>query len=558
MSCRNLGVLVERLSTCCERSNKYQCDRFNKTVIPKKDCSVKCSGFNIDEDVMDKYQIELEQQTRYPFPGSTYGKGGGYGVIYVGGGKYWTMIVVGIKMLRATGCTLPVQVWYRGSCEAVIPSEVEGMGVTLIDSDEVSKKHKDNRIPTGNAGSGGWEAKLYAIYHSSFDKVVFLDADAYCVENPEKLLGLLRFTPFLYWKDFDNQRRSIKWEIVYPPGKTMQLFPVQGGQFILDKIKLWKQVHIANWICQNSPHYFNFMFGDQDTWRVAFAATKFVVPPIDKAHWKEGIAFVCGYKGTDYVVHRCQGKMLLPEDIPTGRVKCSNPQYALPSECKAYDYFAEVINSRPRDSKKVFHDIYAKRIWGVGSGAGTQLKESQLYIDYINHLIRKNGWKKVVDLGSGDGLVSSKLEAETYIGYDCVEYQVQICNSRYGGVREIGNKVVNRCYKTLDILTESGIIDSGDVLLCKDVLHHLPNKEVSELLTGLIKSNKWKEIVCTQDSDQIHDGQDTYIGGYRALSPDMFPLNQFEYSSRIRVHHKLLLVINNERNAHPSTDSTAE
>lgn len=47
-----------------------------------------------------------------PYPNKFSGKGI---VMSVGGIKYFTDAWVSINMLRETGCTLPIEVWYQGS-----------------------------------------------------------------------------------------------------------------------------------------------------------------------------------------------------------------------------------------------------------------------------------------------------------------------------------------------------------------------------------------------------------------------------------------------------------
>jgi hypothetical protein len=49
-----------------------------------------------------------------PYPEGAYT---GRGIVIVGGGKYWPSVYVTVRMLRHTGCTLPVQVWYLGEAE---------------------------------------------------------------------------------------------------------------------------------------------------------------------------------------------------------------------------------------------------------------------------------------------------------------------------------------------------------------------------------------------------------------------------------------------------------
>ena len=100
------------------------------------------------------------------------------GLVYVGGGAYWPGIVVGIRMLRDSGSNMPVQVWHRGDAEPVKPEQVLGLGdVQIIDAVAHANAHGGARILRG------WETKLYALTHCNFERVCYLDADAYVKFN---------------------------------------------------------------------------------------------------------------------------------------------------------------------------------------------------------------------------------------------------------------------------------------------------------------------------------------------------------------------------------------
>lgn len=485
-------------------------------------------------------------------PHPRYDTSGGTGVIYVGGGKYWPGIYVGIRMLRQLGCELPVEVWYRGRCEEVYSEDVEGMGVTFHDVDALGQQTGLSSIPTGNPGSGGWEAKLTAMMLTRFSRVLYLDADAYVVEEPSKLFAAAGDSLLSFWKDLHGQDRTVKWDRVLPGGCATGVPQIQGGQLVIDRIKGWRMIHVADYLCQHSHYYFRHMYGDQDAWRVALAALKqtgrdYSYANLGKAEWSD-VAFLCKIGGQTQVVHRCQGKMFEPRHIPPGRVKYSNPQYHLPREVLAFDFFAKVLNRRRRESTHVFHEIYSRRLWGPQpSGAGTRLKESQLYIDTVNHFARENGWKSAVDLGCGDGLVSTRLQFERYTGLDCIPSVVDTYCRKLAGFHDVGGVIVSRQYGILDFFKDREQIPPADVLLIKDVFHHWPVHMIQEFLDYLIQSKRWRAAVLCQDDRQIHDQQDCPLGGYRALSPTMHPLLRYPLVSLTKVHHKTLAVLDLKR-----------
>lgn len=261
------------------------------------------------------------------------------GIIYVGGGKYWPGIVVGVRMLRELGCTIPVQVWYRGDHEPINPADVEGLGVWLRDADRMARERKDNRVLSPNEFAGGWETKLYALTHTCFDQVLFLDADAYCVRDPSPLFDYLSpAEPFAFWSDLPRMESSVAWDRVYPHGPG-GVPTVQGGQLLIDRRHGAKLVNAAHWMCQHSDYYFAHLYGDQDTWRVGLAAEACGWRCFGPADW-EDVAFVCRDRGKPFIVHRCQAKLFRPADA-NGKPpeRCDT----LPSEGRVFWHFTDLL-----------------------------------------------------------------------------------------------------------------------------------------------------------------------------------------------------------------------
>ena len=256
------------------------------------------------------------------------------GIVWVGGGKYWPGVVTGVRLLREVGCTLPVEVWHRGTCEPVRADQVAGLGVGVIDLDAASASRRDSRITPGEPERGGWEAKLYSLTRTRFDQVIYLDADAYCVRDPAPLFDLLTPSqPFAFWSDLPETESNVKWARVWPNGAA-GVPTVQGGQLLVDRRHAARLLAVAHWMCQHSDFYFAHVYGDQDAWRVALAAGAGGYRHLGPAQWV-GRAFVCGHGGTDYVVHRCKGK-LFPGSNP-------EPCPRLPMEERVFELFREVI-----------------------------------------------------------------------------------------------------------------------------------------------------------------------------------------------------------------------
>jgi hypothetical protein len=223
-------------------------------------------------------------------------------------------------------------VWYRGETEPVNPQDVADLdGITFHDSEAMGNELKDWRIGFMKPGDQGWANKLYALTHTKLETVFFVDADAYFVSDPTPMLELAEQERFVFWDDLQKQDAAVKWHEVWPPG-CKGVPPIQGGQLAMHRPSFWPEIAAAHWMCQHADYYFQRMFGDQDTWRVALAASRGTYRSLGPAPWVTP-AFTCSYAGTPVVVHRCQGKLIAGSQ--------SRPKMHLPREQQVFEIVAK-------------------------------------------------------------------------------------------------------------------------------------------------------------------------------------------------------------------------
>jgi hypothetical protein len=179
----------------------------------------------------------------------------GDGLVVCGEDRYWPGIVVAVRLLRACGSDLPVQVWHNGPIGRELD---DAPGVTLVDAAAVRWAHPARILR-------GWEMKTYAILHSGFRRVLFLDADAYCVADPRPLFDILDDVPFAYWEDLPRCWHNVHWLWYGIAGNHVP--PVQGGQLLIDVEQFSREAMLAHWINQHSDYFYRHQFGDQDSCR---------------------------------------------------------------------------------------------------------------------------------------------------------------------------------------------------------------------------------------------------------------------------------------------------
>jgi len=534
--CIRLGNIIEA-STSCGCPPVYNCSRFGRVVkigthkeglracascpnyeqkplaldhdgmdpLPEPE-GHRNAGFAHDPEIIATHLAALKTilGRKYEVP-----KLSGRGVILCGGGKYWPGIVVALKLLHRINPSIPVQVWHRGNDEPIDVNDIAGMdNVKIVNAYEIAVEHPCRILR-------GWESKLFALKHCGFETALYLDADAYCVADPTPLFDIAEKEGFVFWSDLAGNYKTVKWPIVWPDGDN-GIEAIQGGQLAIHLPSVWHEVQVAHWMNQHSDFYYQHIYGDQDTWRVAFAATGRQIKCLGPAPWNT-VAFVCPVNGVDTVVHRCQGKLFKPKDIPKNNHAYSNPKWHLPREQEVFAIFSELMR-KDQDSASVFADIYANNLWNGGSGSGSKLSEAAPYINFIQKYIEDNKIKTVVDVGCGDGRVAVRMFNGTYsyTGIDVVKSMIDHLKVEHDKLEWI----LSDFYKEVDL------IPKAKLLLCKDVLHHWPTEMIVKFITRIRELGKWRHVLFTQDHGQQIDNEDTYLGGYRGLDLNMSPLNK--------------------------------
>ena len=242
-------------------------------------------------------------------------------------GRYWPMVVLQVHMLRRTGCTLPVQVWHRGP----VGHELDGMGVTLVDLAAFQELHPARKC-------SHFQAKSYAIAHCGWRRVLFLDADAYCIADPALLFALLAAHPFVY---FDSGPWSY-------PKTNLALFgplveswapPIQGGHYLVDCARYWKELQIARWMDDHAEAWHNANW-DEDSWRCTISALGSDYLCLPASYCAGGM--LCALDGRPLIVHRIHAKLFA--DRPPRRCR-------FPREGEVLRLFEELCHP-PRDPEQ--------------------------------------------------------------------------------------------------------------------------------------------------------------------------------------------------------------
>jgi alpha 1,2-mannosyltransferase len=197
-----------------------------------------------------------------PYPGHFSGRGI---VICAGGLRYFTCAWVTINMLREKGCTLPIELWHHGNeISQEIKDRLSVYGVVCRDLID----HNPSQL-------FGCGLKPLSIACSSFQEVLFLDADNICVSNPEGLFETEAYQKYgaLFWPDFwMTPPQNPIWAITDSPYIKEQ--EQESGQLVIDKQRCWKELNLCIHFNGLEKIYHQLLMGDKDTFRFAWKTLK--------------------------------------------------------------------------------------------------------------------------------------------------------------------------------------------------------------------------------------------------------------------------------------------
>ena len=145
---------------------------------------------------------------------------------------------------------------------------VEGLDVQVLDIYH-SVDASDGELPLR-----GFQMKAFAVLHSSFEQVLWLDSDAVPARNLTTLFdnSLYQRHGSLFWQDWslDPHWLTAEWMAVYGMQMRAGEREVEAGQFVLCKRRAWLPLQLAVYMNRHFEHFYRRLYGDKDTWRLAF------------------------------------------------------------------------------------------------------------------------------------------------------------------------------------------------------------------------------------------------------------------------------------------------
>lgn len=201
------------------------------------------------------------------------------GIVSTAGGFYLPVLVISLRMIRNTGSTLPMEVFLATEaeyehyiCDVVLPS----LNARCVILSQI--------LQASSARIEKYQFKSFAILFSSFEEVLFLDADAFPLQKPDLLFtnDPFKTTGLLTWPDFWASSISpLFYNITDYPAPPMNLRQsTESGEILLSKKRHLRSLLLCTYYNFHGPsHYYPLLSqgaageGDKETFLAAAMAT---------------------------------------------------------------------------------------------------------------------------------------------------------------------------------------------------------------------------------------------------------------------------------------------
>jgi FkbM family methyltransferase len=300
----------------------------------------------------DTLASELAGVIAHPPPAPSFRQACGI-VICAGGWRYFPSLYVTVRMIRRTGCRLPVQVWYLGDHHELDPRMGEmlaGQGVEWIDGSAVWRGHAELMALCARVDDGLMLKSLAACY-SPFAEVLCLDADSYPVANPEALLARPEYRQVgaAFWPGREPLDREVCQRVGLGRADHLTIDP---GQFVVDKRRHWLPLSLSLRLCAQRTRIWKPPCAAHGCYALAWRLSPHELVLVSAQSGWETHSFIhCDFDGRPLFVHRTADKFRLPGAFDGAAIACAFPtsqvshqnQFCprLPEEASAFQFLQE-------------------------------------------------------------------------------------------------------------------------------------------------------------------------------------------------------------------------
>jgi SAM-dependent methyltransferase len=128
---------------------------------------------------------------------------------------------------------------------------------------------------------------------------------------------------------------------------------------------------------------------------------------------------------------------------------------------------------------------------GGNSGAGSQNALAKFKAEVLNHFVRENHIKTVIEYGCGDGFQLRLADYPSYIGFDISPHAIALCKNLFSGDQQ-------KAFRLMHQYTG----ETAELTLSLDVIYHLVEDDVfDDYMDRLFGSSTRFVIIYSSNSD---------------------------------------------------------
>ncbi|GMF20833.1 unnamed protein product [Phytophthora fragariaefolia] len=221
-----------------------------------------------------------------------------------------------VRVLREVlNCRLPIEIWFHvdeigNDFGLLAPLQQLAIFVGNV-----------SFHPMYNPRAKVFLSKVFAIYNSHFERVLFLDADNVPTRDPTFLFASPEFQAngAVFWPDFwhprrtlfNLQARSMLWELLDIP--FVDMFEQESGQLLVDRSWHAAPLELVYFYAFHEPNFIEkleVVYGDKDLFRLAWIKLKASFHMIDALPAMAGRSINGSFCGMTMVQHDAVGEIL--------------------------------------------------------------------------------------------------------------------------------------------------------------------------------------------------------------------------------------------------------
>jgi hypothetical protein len=189
------------------------------------------------------------------------------GIVTTGSSSIYPRLYASLKLLRRHNSQLPVEIFTfadeLNDKQKNVLEQIDHVHVRLMNTSESLRDRNVTR----------YAIKSHAILQSTFEHVLWLDADNIVVHDPNYLFDLPHYTrsSAIFWPDFwSSSNENPIWKILNLTCRAED-YEQESGEMLINKKLSWKALHLAKHL-NGDKDIMKLILGDKDTFRLAWKA----------------------------------------------------------------------------------------------------------------------------------------------------------------------------------------------------------------------------------------------------------------------------------------------